>query len=201
MFPDSFFVLHEHDCIHCVAKSCTTTASRWLFRDSHPSQRTLWSAVIKSPKFSALGTTVPMRSLQQALVILVLRQISQFRSFAKWVKMLCLPGTTFARGAEGNSLEEVGASRCSGTLSSTRFSLNSSSRSGRSRNGYPNTPSLSFWFGFSVSAGSRDEFPHLHHSHSHFLLMRDASCDKDVGDVSEDEVEELVVRLGTTKGT
>ena len=44
-------VLHGYDCNHWVAKSCTTTAYRWLFRDSHPSLRTLWSAVIKSPKF------------------------------------------------------------------------------------------------------------------------------------------------------
>ena len=72
------FVLHGH----CVAKSCTTTACRWLFRDSHPSlRRTLWSAVTKTPTFSALGTTVPMRLMQEDLVIFVLKQISQFRSF------------------------------------------------------------------------------------------------------------------------
>ena len=45
--------------------------------------------------------------------------------------MLCLPDTTFARGSEDNSREELaGASRCSGTLSSTRFSVNSSNHSG-----------------------------------------------------------------------
>ena len=31
------FVLHGYDWIHWVAKSCTTTAYRWLFGDSHPS--------------------------------------------------------------------------------------------------------------------------------------------------------------------
>ena len=46
------FVLHGYDWFHWVAKSCTTTAYRWLFRDSQLSLRTLWSAVIKSPKFS-----------------------------------------------------------------------------------------------------------------------------------------------------
>ena len=40
------FVLHGYDCNHCVAKSCTTTAYRWLFRYSLPSLRNLWSAVI-----------------------------------------------------------------------------------------------------------------------------------------------------------
>ena len=44
-------VLHGYDWIHCGAKSCTTTAYRWLFRESRPSVRTLWSAVIKSPNF------------------------------------------------------------------------------------------------------------------------------------------------------
>ena len=37
-------------------KSCTTTAYRWLFRASLSSLRTLWSAVIKSPTFSARST-------------------------------------------------------------------------------------------------------------------------------------------------
>ena len=75
------FVLHGYDWIHWVAKSCTTTAYRWLFRDKQPSLRTLWSAVIKSPKFSARGTAPPLRLLHGALVIFVLWQISQFRSF------------------------------------------------------------------------------------------------------------------------
>ena len=79
------FVLHGYDWIHWVAKSCTTTAYRWLFRDSPPSLRTLWSAVIESPKFSARGKTLPIRLLHGALVILVLWQISQFRTFGKWV--------------------------------------------------------------------------------------------------------------------
>ena len=64
------FVLHGYDWIHWVAKSCTTIAYRWLFRDSQLSLRTLWSAVIKSPKFSSRGTTPPMRLLHGALVIL-----------------------------------------------------------------------------------------------------------------------------------
>ena len=56
--------------------------------------------------------------------------------------------------------------------------------------------SSSFLLGFKVSART-----------SHFLLMRDAaqelrfSCDEDVGDVGEDELEELVDRPGTKNGT
>ena len=83
--PWEVFVLHGYDWIHWVARSCTTTAYRWLFRDSQPSLGTLWSAKIKSPKFSARGTTLPIRLLHGALVILVLWQISQFRSFGMWV--------------------------------------------------------------------------------------------------------------------
>ena len=63
------------------ARSCTTTAYRWLFRDSQLSLRTLWSAVIKSPKITARGTASPLRLLHGALVILVLLQISQFQVF------------------------------------------------------------------------------------------------------------------------
>ena len=71
--------------IHWVGKSCTTTAYRWLFRDSQFSLTTLWSAVINSPKISARGTAPPLRLLHGALVILVLWQISQFRSSGKWL--------------------------------------------------------------------------------------------------------------------
>ena len=65
--------------------SCTTTAYRWLFRDSQPSLRTLRSAVIKSPKLSARSTAPPLRLQHGALVILVLWQISQFRSLGECV--------------------------------------------------------------------------------------------------------------------
>ena len=129
------FVLYGYDWIHWVAKSCTTTAYRWLFRDSEPSQRTLWSAVLKSPKFSARGTAPPLRLLHGALVILVLWQISQFRSQGKWVLTLCLPKSTLLAGvgSKDGSWEELACeSLRSGTLSSTRFSLNSCSHSGMS---------------------------------------------------------------------
>ena len=72
------FFLHGYDWIHWDAKSCTTTAYRSLLRGSHPSLRTLWSAVIKSPKISARRVAVPVRFLQGALVILVFMQMSQF---------------------------------------------------------------------------------------------------------------------------
>ena len=133
-------VLHGYDCNHRVAKSCTTTAYRWLFRDSLSSLRTLWSAVIKSPKCSALGPTVPVRLLQEVLVIFVFKQISQFGSFGKWAYTLCLrePGSTVARGSIGSSWDDLKVSWlcCSEfhqgsveVLSSTKFSLNSCSQS------------------------------------------------------------------------
>ena len=67
--------------------------------------------------------------------------------------------------------------------------------------------SSSFLFGFSVSAGSCDGL-----TRTVLLvlsLLVDAGCcvgvtassDEDVGDVGEDEVEELVDKPGTTNGT
>ena len=55
--------------------------------------------------FSARGTTPPLRLLQEALVIFVFKQISQFGSFGKCVNTLCSPepGSTFARGSIGSS--------------------------------------------------------------------------------------------------
>ena len=85
------FVSHGYAWIHWVAKSCTTTAYRWLFRDSQFSLRTLWSAVIKSPNFSARGTASPLRLLHGAIVILVFWQISQFRSLGNEHKHCAFP--------------------------------------------------------------------------------------------------------------
>ena len=129
------FVSHGYDWIHWVAKSCTTTACRRLFRDSQPSLRTLWSAVIKPSKLPAQGTAPPIRLLHGALVILVFWQISEFRSFGKWVWTLCLPKSALlaAKSSKDDSWEELPCeSLCSGTLSSTRSSLNSCSHSGGS---------------------------------------------------------------------
>ena len=99
------FVLHGYDWIHRVAKSCTTTEYRWLFRDSHPSLRTSWSAVIKSPNFSAWGAESPVRLLQGALVILVRLHTSQLWSFGKWQSILCFLGATFIRRSGSESWE------------------------------------------------------------------------------------------------
>ena len=133
--------------------------------------------------------------------------MSQFRSFGKWVKNGGYPDTTFARSFEDNSREELGASRCSGTLSSTRFSVNSSEHSGRSRNGFLRTPSLSFLFWFSVSTGPRDASPRTPSLILSLLVDAGccvgitASCGTDVGDAGEAELEVPVDRPRTTIGT
>ena len=150
------FVLHGYDCIHCVAKSCTTTAHRWLCRDSHPSLRTLWSAVTKSPKKISSGHD---------------------RTSASSARGPCNFGSQalLARGSESNSWEEVEAFRCSGKLSSTRLCLNSCSHSGRSCDEFPRTASLpSFLFGFRFLLVYATSFLVLPYSYSNFLLMRDA---------------------------
>ena len=125
-------VLHGYAWIHLMAKSCTTTAYRWLFRDSQLSLRTLWSAVIKSPKFSAWGTAPRLRLLHGALVILVLWQISQFRSLGKWVSRLCVHKSSLLlnMGSKDASWQELAwDSPSTGISSSTKFSLNSCSHS------------------------------------------------------------------------
>ena len=98
--------------------------------DSHPSRRFLWSAVVKSPKFSALGTTVPVRLLQGALVILVRKQISQFLSLGKLVLIMCFLDTNLARRSESESWEVFASA---GTCVSSNLSVISSNHSGRSR--------------------------------------------------------------------
>ena len=126
--------------------------------------------------------------------------MSQFRFFEKWVWILCLPDTTFPRDSEADSREKLaGASPWAGPLSSTRFSVNSLNHSGRSRNGFHRTVSLSpILFVFSVSAGSCDGL--LRTVQLVLSLLVDAgccagitaSCGKDVGDAGVAELEELV---------
>ena len=65
----------------------------------------------------------------------------------------------------------------------------------------------SILFGFSVSAGPRDELPRTSSLILSLLVAAgcsvevSVSCDEDVGEVGEDELEELVDRPGTTNGT
>ena len=68
-----------------------TTAYQWLSLDSPPSLRTLWSAVIKSPNFSAWSTASPERLLWGELVILVRKQLSHFRCFREVCITTVLP--------------------------------------------------------------------------------------------------------------
>ena len=149
--------LHGYASIHRVARSCTTTAYRWLFRDSQLSLRTLWSVVIKSPKFSARSTASPLRLLHGTLVISVRLQISQFRSLGKWVWTLCLPKSSrlFVVGSKETSWEELAwEPPCNGISSSTKFSLNSCSHSGISEShGFLRSIVVSFLFGFGIFVG------------------------------------------------
>ena len=124
------------------------------FRDSQLSLRTLWSAVIKSPKFTARGTASPLRLLHGALVILVRLQISKFRSLVKWVWTLCLPKSSrlFVIGSKETSWEELAwEPPCNGISSSTKFSLNSCNHSGISEShGFHRSIVVSFSFVFGI---------------------------------------------------
>ena len=137
--------------IRWVARSCTTTAYRWLSLDSHPSLGTLWSAVIKSPLFFLLEVLLRQcASCKRALVILVRMQISQFRSFGKWVWVGCFLVfvATFVR-AESESWE-----LCNSV--SSRLSVKSYNRSGRSANG-----SSEFFLSSSYYYFEKKKNPHV----------------------------------------
>ena len=153
-------VLHGYDWIHWVTKSCTTIAYRWLFRDSQLSLRTSWSAVNKSPKFSARSTAPPLRLLHGALLMWVLWQISQFRSVGEMsINTVTYPKASrlLDVGSKDTLWEELAwESPRSGTSSSTKFSLNSCSHSGISElarpesadNGWPRSIMVSFFICF-----------------------------------------------------
>ena len=70
--PLSGQVLH-HDCISMIVSRFTLFTKNFMV------------CCYQSPNCSARGTTVPVSFLQGALVILVLKQMSQFRSFEKLI--------------------------------------------------------------------------------------------------------------------
>ena len=157
--------------------------------DDRYSLRTLWSAVVKSPKFSALGTTVPARLLQEALVIFVFQQISQSGSFEKCVWTLCLPepSSTFARDSIGNSWEELELSRSLGagflrasegtTFIDQIFSEILQRVWHKSCNRSLCTSSvLHFYFCFRFLLVYAAGFPVAPHSYFHFFLVLDCRC-------------------------
>ena len=59
---------------------------------SLPSLRPLWSAVMKSPIFQLWARLYQHVFCKKPLLFFVLKQMSQCRSFAKWVQILCFPG-------------------------------------------------------------------------------------------------------------
>ena len=90
-FFGSCEVLFLHRCawIHWVARSCTTTAYRWLFRDSQLSLRTLWSTVVKSQKFTARGAGLCL--LHGALYFWSVYKSRNFGLQGNVYKTLCSP--------------------------------------------------------------------------------------------------------------
>ena len=146
----------------------------------------------------------PVRLCKEPLQFLVFKQMSQFRSFGKWVQKLCLPEITFLSGSEADSREELaGASLYAGTLSSTRLSVNYSNHSGRSRD--------KSWLGVIIYACFFQFLLVLATSPPRAWLLvfslrvvsgrnveTTESCCNDAGDVGEAELED---RPGTTIGT
>ena len=186
----------------CIQLSVCVTAL-----DPHPSLRTLWSAVIMSPNFSARGKASPVRLLQEAFVLLVLKQTSQFRSFRKWMKILCFLDfvATFVECSESESWE-----MCAGACTSVeiRLSVKSSDQNGMSANGSFSSflsllkDSCSSLLVASSSlrsnTESEDELAADLFPDAWSASGLDDSCGGDVGD---ELLPELTDNPGTTRGT
>ena len=124
---------------------------------------------VKSPKISALGTNVQARLLQEALVFLSSSRYLNFVFFVRVDTVLTRTWFHFARDSIGSSREVLAVSRYTGAgllrgslglLSSTKLSLKSWNRSGKSCNRSLCTSSRpSLLFLFSVSVGLFCRFP------------------------------------------
>ena len=129
------------------------------------------------------GTAVPARLLQEALVIFVFKQISQFVSFVHVDTVLTRTGshlfaTPLVIQEKIWKYLDPGAPRGSeGLLSSTKFSLNScSSRASHAKIALLLRVCPSFLFLFSVSVGLCCRFTVAPHSYFHFFLVLDFRC-------------------------
>ena len=144
---------------------------------------------MKSPKCSAQGKTVPVRLLQEALVVLVFKQISQFGSFGKNVYTLCLPNQVPLLLAAPLAIHEM-TWKCldfhaldfSKALlkyfHQPKFFLNSCSQSGNSCDISLCTSSRSSFLLFSVFCGFMQRVPKLKalHTYVHSFLVLDFRC-------------------------
>ena len=204
-------VLH-HDCMSKIVSRFTT------------SLRTLWSAVIKSPKFSALGTTLPARPLQEALVILFSSRYRNLGPSGSACRHYAYPNSVplFARDSTGNSWEELEVSwlPCFGFPSGSKDYVHRpnslwnpvASPASHAMDLFVLLRVPHFYFIFSVSVGLCCRFPRLSSlvlallSGTEFsvylLTLNTESCDEDVEEVGVGVVEEeLVDKPGTTNGT
>ena len=208
------FVLHGYDWIHWVAKSCTTTAYRWLFRDSNPSLTIGCNQITRifGTKYDSANTSSARGPCDVGpladLAISVFREVK---------KKLCSPKSTRLVGSKDGSWEELACeSLCSRTLSSTRFSLNSCNHSGMSDYCLLRTCSWSSFFGFGIwfgscnhSSGISEVYGFLRACLSTFSLDSIAgwwsewsiSWPEGVVGVEIDELEEIVDKPRTTTGT
>ena len=147
------FPSHGKSVFYWVARSWTTKAYGWLFRDSPSSLRTLWSAVIKSPNFSAWGRAPPSARCPGHFGSQTDFGISVFR---KASINTVLPWFWYHFGRTFRIWVLRNVCGCMHFVSS-RLSLNSSNHSGRSRkrSSVSRLPSLflfSFWVFWGWSA-------------------------------------------------
>ena len=130
------FVLHGWDCSHWVAKSCTTTACQWLFRDSFCSLRTLWSGSHQISEIFRSGHDYTSASSAENPCYIGLQAY-----FTIWILRKVREGAVFAR-IRFHACSRLHW-RSSEVLSPTKFSLNSCSQS---RNSCAKSYLYLFWF-------------------------------------------------------
>ena len=201
--PLSGQVLH-HDCISMIVSRFTLFTKNFmvccyqvteLFRSRHDC----------TSEFSARSSCY--FGSQADVAISVLREVNLYI----FIYILCLPDTTFPRGSEADSQKKSQVRPCI----LERFHPQDSSYIFLTILADHATvfPVLFHCLHFYLDLG----FLLVHatdlsvlfrcHAYSHFLFLAGCcvgtmgSCGTNVGEVSEDEVEELVDRPGTTKGT
>ena len=205
--PLSGQVLH-HDCISMIVSRFTLFTKNFmvccyqvteLFRSRHDC----------TSEFSARSSCY--FGSQADVAISVLREVNLYIYIYIYIYIVLARYNFSSRLWSWLTKEIAGASLYSGTLSSTRFFVYFSNHSGRSRNGFPPYSFIVFifiwiwdfcWSTRRISPYSFDATRILTSlSLAGCCVGTMGSCGTNVGEVSEDEVEELVDRPGTTKGT
>ena len=217
------FVFHGWDCNHCVVKSCTTTAYRWLLRDSRSFSENFVIRSYQITKIFRSGhdctSTSSARSpryfcLQADIAIWVFREVSVDTVLARARFHLCsrLLWYSWEDREVSWSISAGFPMALEDCIHRPNFLWNpAASPASHATDRFVLLRVLHFYFSFRFLLIYAACFPVTPHSYFHFFRLRDVSmylqrsntesCDEDVEEVDVDDVEELVDKPGTTNGT